>query len=188
MSDSGAPWDGDLGRLYRWFRQPTFGGARSLYRWALIGVSVGIIAGVVAIAFFEALTLVSNGLLGGLLGINLPVNGVPPGAPFSWSTDPYRFYLLIGILVLGGLGAGLLIQYVAPETEGHGTDQSIRAFHRGRGVVRYRVPAVKFLVSTLTLGTGGSGGREGPTAQIGSGLGSFLARPLGLTTQERRVA
>ncbi|MFG1529669.1 MAG: chloride channel protein [Thermoplasmata archaeon] len=164
------------------------GGVRSLYRWALIGVSVGIIAGLVAIAFFEALTVVSSGLLGGLLGLNLPVNGVPPGAAFSWSTDPNRFYLLIGLLVLGGLGTGLLIRFVAPETEGHGTDQTIRAFHRGRGVVRYRVPAIKFLASTLTLGTGGSGGREGPTAQIGSGLGSFLARPLGLTTQERRVA
>ncbi len=188
MKDHEPSWPGDLRRVTGWFRRPTLGGARSLYRWALIGVSVGIISGVVAIAFFEALTLVSNSLLGGLLGINLPVNGVPPGAAFSWSTNPSRFFLLIGILVLGGLGTGVLIRYVAPETEGHGTDQTIRAFHRGRGVVRYRVPAVKFLVSTLTLGTGGSGGREGPTAQIGSGFATFLARPLRLTTQERRVA
>ncbi len=188
MTSGAAPPLGDPGRISRWLRRLSSGGARSLYRWALIGVSVGIIAGIVAIAFFEALTVVSNGLLGGLLGINLPVNGVPPGAAFSWSTDPHRFFLLIGLLVLGGLGTGLLIRFVAPETEGHGTDQSIRAFHRGRGVVRYRVPAIKFLASTLTLGTGGSGGREGPTAQIGSGLGSFLAHPLKLTTQERRVA
>lgn len=187
-SNGSAPPESGWGRITHWLRRPTFGGARSLYRWALIGVSVGIIAGVVAVAFFEALTLASNTLLGGLLGIQLPISGVPPVAPFSWSTDPARFYLLIALLVAGGLGTGLLVRYVAPETEGHGTDQTIRAFHRGRGVIRYRVPAIKFLASTLTLGTGGSGGREGPTAQIGSGLGSFLARPLGLSTQERRVA
>ena len=160
---------------------------RTLYRWALIGITVGVIAGVVAVAFYYALLYASDGMLGGLLGINLPINGVAP-VGISWSTDPTRFWLLPILLVAGGLAVGLLITYVAPETEGHGTDQSIRAFHRGRGVQRARVPPMKFLASVLTLGTGGSGGREGPTAQIGSGIGSLVAGPLGLSTRERRVA
>jgi CIC family chloride channel protein len=174
--------------LFERLRRPDLSGARSLYRWALIGISVGVIAGFVAIAFFEALTIASNSLLGGLLGIQLPTNGAVPASPFSWSSDPRLFFVLPLAMVAGGLATGLLIWKAAPEIEGHGTDQSIRAFHRGRGAIRYRVPPLKFLASVFTLGTGGSGGREGPTAQIGSGLGSFLVRPLGLSAQERRVA
>ncbi|HTT26104.1 MAG TPA: chloride channel protein, partial [Thermoplasmata archaeon] len=171
-----------------WIRGSKAIEARSLYRWALIGILVGIIAGLVAVAFFATLSATSGSLLGGLLGIQLPSNGAAPSGTFSWSTNPGRFFLLPALLVGGGLATGLLVWKAAPEVEGHGTDQSIRAFHRGRGAVRYRVPPLKFIASVLTIGTGGSGGREGPTAQIGSGIGSFLARPLGLSTQERRVA
>jgi chloride channel protein, CIC family len=181
------PQRSGLRRLLDALHWPRTGSARSLYRWALIGITVGLIAGFVAIAFYEALALASNSFLGALLGLHLPQSGSPPGGSYSWSTDPGLFLLLPVLMVGGGLATGLLI-LAAPEVEGHGTDQAIRGFHRGRGVVRYRVPAIKFLASMLTIGTGGSGGREGPTAQIGSGIASFIARPLGLSTQERRVA
>lgn len=161
---------------------------RGLVRWALIGIVVGVAAGFVAILFFEALNLAGSSFLGGLLGIYLPPNGVVPTTPYTWSTDPTRFFLLPVLMAGGGLAAGVLTTGLAPETSGHGTDEAIRAFHRGRGQVRARVPLVKFFASVLTIGTGGSGGREGPTAQIGSGLGSLLARPLSLSTSERRVA
>lgn len=179
---------GRLGTLLAWVQRSKLVETRSLYRWAIIGITVGVAAGLVAVAFFAALSVASNSLLGGLLGIQLPANGSAPIGVFSWSTDPTRFLLLPGLLLAGGVATGLLISKAAPEVEGHGTDQSIRAFHRGRGVVRYRIPPLKFIASAITIGTGGSGGREGPTAQIGSGLGSLLARPLGLSTQERRVA
>ena len=174
-------------------RSPTTRGTgravfQSLYRWALIGITVGVISGFVAVAFFEGLNYAGAGFLGLLLGIVLPTNGAPPTSPISWSTDPHLFLLLPALMAGGGLAVGLLTYHFAPEAAGHGTDQAIRAFHRGRGVVRWRMPIVKFLASILTLGTGGSGGREGPTAQIGAGLGSLIARPLGLSTQERRVA
>ncbi len=162
---------------------------RTLYRWAMIGITVGVISGFTAIAFFIGLQEGGNLLLGTALGINLPVNGfAPPATPFDWTTNPSTFWLLPAMMAAGGLGVGALITWVAPETEGHGTDQAIRSFHHGRGVVRARVPPVKFLVSILTLGTGGSGGREGPTAQIGSGIGSIVGGPLGLSTKERRIA
>lgn len=166
----------------------SFSNLRTLYRWALIGITVGVISGFVAIAFYEVLQVASNDLLGGVLGINLPVNGVAPGTGFTWSTDSSRFWILPALLAAGGIAVGLLTTHVAPETAGHGTDEAIRAFHQGRGVVRPRAPPVKFLVSVLTLGSGGSGGREGPTAQIGAGLGSIVGGPLGLSARERRVA
>jgi CIC family chloride channel protein len=49
------------------------------------------------------------------------------------------------------------------------------------------VPIIKSLASIVTIGTGGSAGREGPIAQIGAGFGSFLAQRLGLGEQEKRL-
>lgn len=96
-------------------------------------------------------------------------------------------WLLVLVVTVGGLLSGLLVYTFAPEAEGHGTDAAIKAYHRGGGLIRPRVPLVKILASALTIGTGGSGGREGPIAQIGAGFGSFLAQRLGLTVPERRI-
>ncbi len=49
------------------------------------------------------------------------------------------------------------------------------------------MPIVKTIASAITLTSGGSGGREGPIAQIGAGFGSFLATKLKLSPNERRV-
>jgi len=53
--------------------------------------------------------------------------------------------------------------------------------------VRPRVPIIRGLSSILTIASGGSAGREGPIAQIGGGIGSWLAQKLGLTARERRL-
>src|SRR5204862_1376977 len=82
---------------------------------------------------------------------------------------------------------GWLVYTLAPEAEGHGTDAAIAAYHYHQGNIRPRVPLVKIVASALTLGTGGSGGREGPIAQVGAGFGSFLGGLLRLRPAERRV-
>lgn len=169
-------------------KHPDVRGIRQLYRWGLIGVVVGVISGLVAVLFYASLADVGNWLLGSTLGIWLPVNGSAPSGGYSWSTDPQLFFLLPAIMVVGGLATGLLIWRAAPEVAGHGTDAAIESFHDARGVVRLRAPPLKFIASIFTIATGGSGGREGPTAQIGSGIGSIVARYLGLSTRERRVA
>ena len=99
-------------------------------------------------------------------------------------SEPWR---LILCLVLGGLITGILIFTLAPETEGHGTDAVIRSFHHLRGKIRRRVPLVKAVTAALTIGSGGSAGREGPTAQIGAGFGSALGDMLGVPDHERRI-
>jgi CIC family chloride channel protein len=88
---------------------------------------------------------------------------------------------------LGGLVAGIIIYGIAPETEGHGTDAAINAFHRTNGRMRARVPLVKTIVSAITIGSGGSGGREGPTAQIASGVGAITGQLFKLPDDERRI-
>jgi CIC family chloride channel protein len=76
---------------------------------------------------------------------------------------------------------------MAPEAEGHGTDAVIAAFHHKRGFIRSRVPIVKTVASAITIGSGGSAGREGPIAQIGAGFGSALATWLKVGDRERRL-
>ena len=54
-------------------------------------------------------------------------------------------------------------------------------------MIRRRVPLVKTIASAITIGTGGSAGREGPIAQIGAGFGSFLASVMKMSDRERRI-
>src|SRR5262249_31059076 len=108
-------------------------------------------------------------------------------ALFPESDAPFRWWLLLLIPAAGGVASGFLVYGLAPEAEGHGTDAAIAAYHYEGGRMRPRVPLVKILASALTLGTGGSGGREGPIAQIGAGCGSFLGGLMRLRPGERRV-
>ena len=87
---------------------------------------------------------------------------------------------------VGGLVAGFLVYTLAPEAEGHGTDAAVRAFHQTRGRMRARVPFVKAIASAITIGSGGSAGREGPTAQIAAGVGAILGAIFKLPDDERR--
>jgi H+/Cl- antiporter ClcA len=84
------------------------------------------------------------------------------------------------------LGA-VLVFAVAPEAEGHGTDAAIDAVHHNPRGVRLRTVFVKIVASALTIGSGGSGGREGPTGQISAGFGSLLARSFDLSPEDARI-
>ncbi|HUW97768.1 MAG TPA: chloride channel protein [Acidiferrobacter sp.] len=101
---------------------------------------------------------------------------------------PFHFYWFIPIATtVGGLLAGVLVYTFAPEAEGHGTDGAVRAFHQTNGYIRARVPLVKSIASALTIGSGGSAGREGPTAQIAAGVGSIMGGLLHAPDDERRL-
>lgn len=96
----------------------------------------------------------------------------------------------IGIMLLpalGGLIVGPIVNKVAPETKGHGVPEVLEAVTMMGGNIRARVAAVKIIVSSLTIGSGGSVGREGPIAQIGSGFGSFLGQRFNLDESYRKL-
>jgi CIC family chloride channel protein len=88
---------------------------------------------------------------------------------------------------LGGLLSGALVYGLAPEAEGHGTDTVVKALHWTGGAIRGRVAPVKMIASAITIGSGGSAGREGPTALIAAGFGSAYARVLHRPEYERRL-
>lgn len=155
-------------------------------RILLLSSVIGLVAGIGAIVFQVLCQIATEAFLGQLLGFR-PSGPAGERALFHGATVPLRAWLIPLIPALGGLLAGLIVARFAPEAGGHGTDEAVDAFHRRRGIVRGRVPIVKTIASALTIGSGGSGGREGPIAQIGAGFGSFLAQRLALPERERRI-
>lgn len=155
-------------------------------RWAVHFALIGVIAGLGAVVFQYLTQLGSHYFLDWMAGYRPPS---PAGEHHLLSPTATAFnrWVLFILPAVGGLLSGWLVYTFAPEAEGHGTDAAIDAFHRRGGFIRGRVPIVKTIASTLTLTSGGSGGREGPIAQIGAGFGSFLATRLGLTDRDRRI-
>ena len=154
----------------------------------LLGLSlvVGVISGLGAVVFYAACQVVSHYALDVLAGYHpKPPGGEPP--LFAETQGALYPLLLLIIPVIGGLISGFIVFTFAPEAEGHGTDAAIAAYHHRQGQIRSRVPLIKIITSALTIGTGGSGGREGPIAQIGAGFGSFLGNLLRLRPAERRI-
>ncbi len=85
------------------------------------------------------------------------------------------------IPAVGGLLVGSLVFYFAREAKGHGVPEVMEAIALRGGRIRPRVAAVKVLASSITIGSGGSAGREGPIVQIGSSLGSSVGQWLKLS-------
>ncbi len=154
-----------------------------------LALLVGIVAGLGAIVFYVATCAAEHYALGELAGYRPSVR--PAGEPeipgLVTLDQPFRPWLLLVIPTIGGLLSGWLVYSFAPEAEGHGTDAVIASYHNRQGRIRPRVPLVKIVASALTIGSGGSGGREGPIAQIGAGFGSLLGSLLKLTAKDRRI-
>ena len=159
-----------------------YGGDLRLLSLSLV---VGVAAGLGALLFKAALDLCTQLLLVDIGGYSPATTiGEGGGTPASSFARPWAIPLVVG---LGGLIAGLLVFTFAPEAEGHGTDAAIHAIHHQPTGIRPRVVVVKLIASAITIGSGGSGGREGPTAQISAGTASTMARLLRLPTSQARV-
>jgi len=146
------------------------------HRFALgiIAAVIGVLVGATAVLFnlmIRAWTWVSTGFQD---------YSVHPGAPHGvWGWAPW---FLVVAPVVAGLIYGPMIQRWAPSARGHGIPEVMLAVRRNGGRIPGRVAVVKLLASALTLGSGGSAGREGPIVQIGASLGSSFATRLGLPT------
>lgn len=174
---------------FRWIPELFELGRRRIRPQAgLLGLSllVGVIAGVAAIVFYVACQVVVHYSLDVIAGYRPHHPGGEPPM-LAETARPFQPWLLLLVPAVGGLISGILVFTLAPEAEGHGTDAVIAAYHFQQGRIRPSVPLVKLVASSVTIGTGGSGGREGPIAQIGAGFGSLLANAFGLSPAERRI-
>lgn len=155
-----------------------------LQKWTIFGIMIGVVAGASAVAFSLSTTFLTSLFLGAGAGYIPP----PPGTRDAYQFIVDRPWMLPVITGAGGLAVGLLVTRLAPEAEGHGTDSVIDAFHNREGNIRSRVPVIKGIASSITLGSGGSGGSEGPLSQVSAGLSSTLARLLKFGPEDRRIA
>jgi CIC family chloride channel protein len=155
---------------------------RTLYHAAMVGAA----AGLMGAAFFAALELIQRLLLEDLGGYRPLRASGETFLPEIGHLGHFRPWLVALLPAVGALLGGICAQ-LAPETYGGGGDAMINAFHHGDGQIRKRVSWVKTLASIFTLGTGGSGGREGPTMQIGGALGSLCGRLLRVGVPEQRI-
>lgn len=141
-------------------------------RWIyldLLSIVVGISGGLGAVAFRKLVELSHDFFFGFLL----------PLLPNS--------YFVVLLPILGGLIIGPLIYKLAPEAKGDGISHIMIALQRFTGDIRKRAGLVLIFTSAITLGSGGSAGREGPIALIGASAGSAIGKAIKLSARDLKV-
>jgi CIC family chloride channel protein len=155
-------------------------------RLILDSLLLGVVGGLSAQLFIWLLHVANSLFLNRIAGYQEP--GVAAnGGVLTDVIGPNGLWLIPLVTTVGGLISGVMVYSLAPEAEGHGTDTAVKAFHRMGGFIRARVAPLKMVASAITIGTGGSAGREGPTALISAGVGSIYATLGKRTDEDRRL-
>jgi len=129
----------------------------------LIAIVIGVLAGFAAIGIRALILWISE------------ISFTGTGTYLENVLNTSWFWILI-VPIIGGLIVGPIIYFLAPEAKGHGVPEVMQAILLKGGAIRPRVAFVKTIASAITIGTGGSVGREGPIIQIGSSLGSMVGQ------------
>ncbi len=134
---------------------------QQLYKWSIASGLVGLFGGLGALLF--SVTLDNTIPLFDALAKALP--------------DPR---LIAVVPATGGLLVGLIRYFWMPEAfeSPCATDAMIDVIHKEGGRAKFRVPFVTILTASITLASGGSAGRECPTALIGTGFGSIVSKAI----------
>ena len=143
----------------------------------LLAFFVGIIAGLGAVAFRRLIGLMHNLFFFGQWSFSF--NALQHSAASVWGAG------IILAPIIGGLMVVWMVRTFAPEAKGHGVPEVMDAIYYKRGVIRPAVVLIKALASSITIGSGGSVGREGPIIQMGAAFGSSLSQWLRLLEWQR---
>jgi CIC family chloride channel protein len=147
------------------------------FSFFFLSVLIGIVAGLGAVAFRGLIAFFHNLLFLGQISFFYDANMHTPPSP--WGP------LVILVPVLGAAGVVFLVKNFAPEAKGHGVPEVMDAIYYNKGVIRPVVAVIKSLASALSIGSGGSIGREGPIIQIGSCFGSTIGQILRMPVWQR---
>lgn len=145
--------------------------------FGILAIALGAGAGLGAYAFRLLIALVHNLAFLGTWSFKYDANLHTPASPWG--------LFVVVVPVLGALAVVFLVKNFAPEAKGHGVPEIMDAIYYQRGKIRPVVAAIKSLASAISIGTGGSVGREGPIAQIGSTLGSLSGTVTNLAHWQR---
>ena len=154
-----------------------------------IAVAVGLAGAAGAIVFRFLIRLIQAAFFEGTEG----VVGIFEADVLAEASDPLNlaermdWWWRVLIPTVGGLIVGPLIYFFAREAKGHGVPEVMAAIALRGGVIRKRVVAVKALASAISIGSGGSVGREGPIVQIGAALGSTIGQWLKVPASQLRT-
>jgi CIC family chloride channel protein len=143
----------------------------STFALAALAVLLGVVAGLGAYGFRALIAFFHDLLFLGTLSIHYETNQHTPPSPWG-----------LGIVFVPGIGAlavVFLVENFAPEAKGHGVPEVMDAIYYKKGVIRPIVAAVKSFASAISIGSGGSVGREGPIIQIGAAFASSVGRLAG---------
>lgn len=169
--------------LYAAFHILHIRSARDIYINAGI---VGAFMGGISIFFYQILALLEKHI-GGILYPRLSSGRVFSERLTYPFENPVDALFILLVPALGGLIVGFITYYFSKAAAGSGTHQVIEAFHRRRALIRSRIILFKPLTTAFTLSSGGSGGIEGPIAQIGAALGSVYSKYLRSGDRARRT-
>lgn len=143
---------------------------------------------------FLLFTAAFIGLLGGLSAIAFEAaihlfqmefwRAAEPGLGLLRNLPAWKIAL---VPALGGLLVGLITTYVVSEAKGHGVPEVMKAVALNDGKIRGRVAIAKTIASAITIGSGGSAGREGPVIQIGAAIGSRIGQAMGMSKHRLRT-
>ncbi|MFI5205737.1 MAG: chloride channel protein, partial [Candidatus Paceibacterales bacterium] len=132
----------------------------SIVKWIVLAVIIGILVGFSTAVFLKSLRYVTD---------------------FSARYSHYFLTLPLAFLI-----CTLMVNYLAPDSKGHGTEKVIEAIHKRSGRMPVWVVPVKLITTIITIASGGSVGKEGPSGQIGAGLASLFSDIFKLKNQDRR--
>ncbi len=157
-----------------------------LRKWLFLGVLIGVGGGLGAVVFADLLSISTHFFLGIVVGYHVPTSAA--SGDHHGSAKYLRPWALPLITTSGALLAGIIISTLAPKVKDHGIDGVLLAAHKNPWGMRFRAVIGEILAAAATIGSGGSAGPEGPTAQITGGTASMLARTLYLSPGDARIA
>ena len=143
----------------------------------LLAILIGLVAGLGAVAFRGLIAVFHNLLFLGQFSFTYNANVHTPPSPWG--------FLVILVPVVGAAGVAFLVGKFAPEAKGHGVPEVMDAIYYNNGIIRPVVAVIKSLASALSIGSGGSIGREGPIIQIGSSFGSTMGQLIRMPPWQR---
>ena len=133
----------------------------SVSKWLIISTIIGIVIGTVVTFFVDILQYAED----------------------SRDSLGFKYYYLLPFALVFTVW---LTKTFAPNAKGHGTEKVIEAIHKKNGKIDILVIPVKLIATVITIFAGGSAGKEGPAAQIGAGVASFLADIFRFTQEHRK--